>query len=299
MNRRYAKACPEHAGQMQVAKTIMEIRALVGRARAEARTVGLVPTMGALHIGHVSLIEAAGECCDYVVVSIFVNPTQFGPGEDFAKYPRPLAKDLEVCEQHGVHVVFAPAPEEMYPRENLSWVTVEKLTEPLCGRFRPGHFRGVATVCTKLFNLVGPDIAFFGQKDAQQAAVIKRMAADLNMPLAIVVCPTVREPDGLAISSRNQYLSVQEREDAAVIYRSLQKGAELMRAGETDAARVVEEMCGILRQVPALRIEYVSIVDAESLQELGQVRGKVLAAVAGRLGSTRLIDNIVVDAPVK
>jgi len=284
---------------MQVAKTIMEIRALVGRARAEARTVGLVPTMGALHMGHVSLIEAAGECCDYVVVSIFVNPTQFGPGEDFAKYPRPLAKDLEVCEQHGVQVVFAPAPEEMYPRENLSWVTVAKLTEPLCGRFRPGHLRGVATVCTKLFNIVGPDIAFFGQKDAQQAAVIKRMAADLNMPLAIIVCPTVREPDGLAISSRNQYLGVQEREDAAVIYRSLQKGAELMRAGETDAARIVEEMCGILRQVPALRIEYVSIVDAESLQELGQVRGKVLAAVAGRLGATRLIDNIVMDAPVK
>ncbi len=287
------------AGQMQVAKTIIEIRALVGRARAEDRTVGLVPTMGALHIGHISLIEAATECCDYVVVSIFVNPTQFGPGEDFAKYPRPLASDLEICEKHGVHAVFAPTPEEMYPRENLTWVTVEKLTEPLCGRFRPGHFRGVTTVCTKLFNIVGPDVAFFGQKDAQQTAVIKRMVADLNLPLEIVVCPTVREPDGLAVSSRNQYLSPPERKDAAVIYRSVQKGAELIRAGETDAARIVAEMCAILRQVPALRVEYVSIVDAESLRELDQVTGKVLAAVAGRLGSTRLIDNIVVDTPPK
>ena len=257
--------------------------------------MGFVPTMGALHIGHISLIEAAVECCDYVVVSIFVNPTQFGPGEDFAKYPRPLARDLEICEKHGVHAVFAPTPEEMYSRENLTWVTVEQLTEPLCGRFRPGHFRGVATVCTKLFNIVGPDLAFFGQKDAQQTAVIRRMVADLNMPLEIVVCPTIREPDGLAVSSRNQYLNPQERKDAGVIFRSLQRGVELMRAGETDAARIKEDICAILRQVPALRVEYVSVVDAESLQELDQVRGEVLVAVAGRLGSTRLIDNVVVD----
>jgi len=284
---------------VQVTKTIAEMRAWVRQARAEGKMVGFVPTMGALHIGHVSLIEAAAESCDTVVVSIFVNPTQFGPGEDFHKYPRPFEKDLEICAKHGVHAVFAPSPAEMYPRENLTWVNVEKLTEELCGRFRPGHFRGVATVCTKLFNIVGPDKAFFGQKDAQQVAVIKRMVADLNMPLEIVVCPTVREPDGLAVSSRNQYLSPQERKDAAVIYRSLRKGAERIRAGEANVARITDEMCGVLRQVPALRIEYVSIVDAESLQELERVQGRVLIAVAGRLGSTRLIDNVVVDTAAK
>jgi pantoate--beta-alanine ligase len=282
---------------MEVAKTIAEIRAWVKQAHEDGKTVGFVPTMGALHIGHVSLMEAAGRSCDAVVVSIFVNPTQFGPGEDFDRYPRPLEKDLELCEKHGVGAVFAPSVGEMYPRENLTWVEVEKLTEGMCGRFRPGHFRGVATVCAKLFNVVGADKAFFGQKDAQQAAVIRRMVADLNLPLEIVVCPTVREPDGLAVSSRNQYLRPQERKDAAVLYRSLQKGAELMRAGATDVARITEEMGRVLRQVPALRIEYVCLVDAESLQELMQVRGKVLAAIAARLGSTRLIDNIIVDTP--
>jgi len=206
---------------------------------------------------------------------------------------------LALCAQHGVGAVFAPGPREMYPRENLTWVTVEKVSEPLCGRFRPGHFRGVATVCTKLFTIVGADAAFFGQKDAQQVAVIQRMAADLNLPLEIVVCPTVREPDGLAVSSRNQYLSPQERKEASVIYRSLQKAAELIRGGETAVARIAEQMREILGQVPALQVEYVSIVDAASLEDLPRVRGKVLIAVAGRLGSTRLIDNIVVDTTTK
>jgi len=284
---------------MRVATTITEIRACVNQARAAGRTVGFVPTMGALHVGHVSLIQAAAERCDFVVASIFVNPTQFGPGEDFEKYPRPIEKDLAICKENGVDAVFAPSRAEMYPRRNLTWVTVEKVSEPLCGRFRPGHFRGVATVCAKLFNIVGADLAFFGQKDAQQVAVIQRMVADLNMPLEIVVCPTVREPDGLAMSSRNQYLSPQERKEATVIYRSLQRSAELIREGETDAARITGQMCGILRLVPDLRIEYVSIVDAESLEDLGQIKGKVLVAVAGRLGSTRLIDNIVVDATTR
>jgi pantoate--beta-alanine ligase len=271
----------------------------VRKTHAAGKTVGFVPTMGALHIGHVSLIQAAAARCDSVVVSIFVNPTQFGPGEDFEKYPRPLEQDLAICAQHGVAAVFAPSPSEMYPRENLTWVTVQKVSEPLCGRFRPGHFRGVATVCTKLFNIVGADAAFFGQKDAQQAAVIQRMVADLNMPLEIVVCPTVREPDGLAVSSRNQYLSPQERKEATVIYRSLQRSAELVRAGETAVARITEQMRDVLAQVPALEVEYVSLVDAASLEDLPRVRGKVLVAVAGRLGATRLIDNIVVDAPAK
>jgi pantoate--beta-alanine ligase len=284
---------------MEIARTVTEIRASVRQARAAGKKVGFVPTMGALHIGHVSLIKAAAERCDSVVVSIFVNPTQFGPGEDFEKYPRPFGKDLAICKEHGVDAVFAPSPAEMYPRETLTWVTVEKVSEPLCGRFRPGHFRGVATVCAKLFHIVGPDAAFFGQKDAQQVAVIQRMVADLNMPLEIVVCPTAREPDGLAISSRNQYLGPQERKDATVIYRSLQRSAELIRQGEIDGARITDQMREVLRQVPALRVEYVSIVDAENLEELRQVKGKVLVAVAGRLGSTRLIDNIVVDAATR
>jgi pantoate--beta-alanine ligase len=284
---------------MQVATIIAEIRAWVRKARAAGKIVGFVPTMGALHIGHVSLIEAAAARCDCVVVSIFVNPTQFGRGEDFEKYPRPIEQDLAICEEHGVDAVFAPSRDEMYPRENLTWVTVEKVSEPLCGRFRPGHFRGVATVCTKLFNIVGADFAFFGQKDAQQVAVIQRMVADLNMPLEIVVCPTVREPDGLAVSSRNQYLSPQERREAAVIYRSLQRSAELIRGGETAVTRITEQMREVLGQVPALQVEYVSIVDAASLEDLPRVQGKVLVAVAGRLGSTRLIDNIVVDATAK
>ncbi len=284
---------------MYTATTIAEIRAWVRKTRAAGKTVGFVPTMGALHVGHASLIQAAAARCDSVVVSIFVNPTQFGPGEDFEKYPRPLEKDLAICEQHGADAVFAPSPREMYPRENLTWVTVEKVSEPLCGRFRPGHFRGVATVCTKLFNIVGADAAFFGQKDAQQVAVIQRMVADLNMPLEIVVCPTVREPDGLAVSSRNQYLSPPERKEATVIYRSLQRSAELIRGGETAVARIADQMREVLGQVPALQVEYVSIVDAASLEDLPRVRGKVLVAVAGRLGSTRLIDNIVVDATAK
>ncbi len=284
---------------MQVAATIAEMRKWTKEARAAGKTIGFVPTMGALHVGHVSLMQAAAAQCDAVVISIFVNPTQFGPGEDFAKYPRPMEKDLAICREHGVEAVFAPSSAEMYPRENLTWVTVEKVSEPLCGRFRPGHFRGVATVCTKLFNIVGADKAFFGQKDAQQVAVIQRMVADLNLPLEIVVCPTVREPDGLAVSSRNQYLSPQERKEATVIYRALQRSAELIRAGETNVAQIIKQMCGVLREVPALRMEYVSIVDAESLEDLTQVRGRVLVAVAGRLGPTRLIDNIVVDTALK
>jgi pantoate--beta-alanine ligase len=282
---------------MNVAGTIEEIRAWVGQARAEGKTIGLVPTMGALHAGHVSLIEAARRQCDAVVVSIFVNPTQFGPGEDLDKYPRPFEQDLEICRAHGVGAVFAPSPGQMYPQENVTWVAVEKLTEPLCGRSRPGHFRGVTTVCAKLFNIVGPDVAFFGQKDGQQARVIEQMVADLNMPLAIVVCPTVREPDGLAVSSRNQYLSPEHRTDATQIYQALRRGRELIEAGERRAEVVRAEMRTVLEQVPAIEIEYVSLVDAGTLDEVSEARGRVMAAIAVRLGSGRLIDNILVDTP--
>jgi pantoate--beta-alanine ligase len=281
---------------MEVAETIQSVRKLVKAARAEGKTIGLVPTMGALHIGHISLIEAATRQTDFVVVSIFVNPTQFGPGEDFEKYPRPFEADLKICGEYGVDVVFAPTPKEMYKSKNLTWVNVEKLTEPLCGQSRPGHFRGVTTVCAKLFNIVLPDIAFFGQKDAQQAIVIKRMVADSNMPLKIVVCPTIREPNGLAVSSRNQYLTEQQKKDAALIFKSLQKCREMIEAGVTDTKEIVGQMHTILNQIPSARIEYVSIVDAETLKSADKVAGKVLAAAAVKIDSTRLIDNILVDA---
>ncbi len=281
---------------MEVAKTIELIRSLVKAARNGGKKIGLVPTMGALHIGHISLMEAAVKKCDFVVVSIFVNPTQFVPGEDFEKYPRPLATDLEICKKAGVDVVFAPTPEQIYPTENLTWVNVEKLTEPLCGQFRPGHFRGVTTVCNKLFNIVAPDIAYFGQKDAQQAFVIKRMVADLNMPLEIVICPTVREPNGLAVSSRNKYLTEQQKKDAANIYKSLQKCRKMINAGVKETTEIITEMRKILQQVPSIEIEYISIVDAETLRNIDRIASKVLAAVTVKIGPARLIDNILVDA---
>jgi pantoate--beta-alanine ligase len=281
---------------MEVAKTTESVRSLVKAARSSGKKIGLVPTMGALHIAHIALIETAVKQCDFVVVSIFVNPTQFGAGEDFENYPRTLDADLEICKKAGIDVVFAPMTEQMYGAENLTWVNVEKLTEPLCGRFRPKHFRGVTTVCAKLFNIVLPDVAFFGQKDAQQAIVIKRMVADLNMPLEIVLCPTVREPNGLAVSSRNKYLTEQQKKDAGLIYKSLQKCREMIEAGIRDTREILLEMRRILEQVPAIEVEYVNIVDAETLQTLDQVSGKILVAVAARIGTARLIDNILVDA---
>ncbi len=284
-----------YSKEMEVVKSTESVRVLVKAARSEGKKVGFVPTMGALHIGHICLIEAAAKDCDFVVVSIFVNPTQFGAGEDFEKYPRPLEADLEICRKGGVDVVFFPTPEQMYPTENITWVTVEKLTETLCGQSRPGHFRGVATVCAKLFNIIGPDVAYFGQKDAQQAVVIKRMVADLNMPLDIVVCPTVREESGLAVSSRNKYLTEEQKKDSTLIYKSLQKCREMIDAGVTDTGTIIAEMRKILSQAPSIHIEYVSIVDAENLQQLDKIVGRILAAVAVRIGPARLIDNIVVD----
>lgn len=281
---------------MVVAETIASVRSLVGEARRQGKKVGLVPTMGALHAGHTSLIEAAARECGFVVVSIFVNPTQFGQGEDLEKYPRPFEADLDVCDRAGVDVVFAPPVGQMYPDENLTWVTVEKLTRPLCGLGRPTHFRGVTTVCTKLFNIVGPDVAYFGQKDAQQATVIKRMVADLNVPVEIVVCPTVREPSGLAVSSRNQYLDDREKRAAANICRSLEQCRRMINTGETRTEQLVAAMRAKLEEVPSIEIEYVNIVDAETLEDVDKISRPVLVAVAVRIGSTRLIDNILVDA---
>jgi pantoate--beta-alanine ligase len=278
---------------MNVARTITLVRRQIAAARRAGKRIGLVPTMGALHQGHISLIKAARRKADFVVVSIFVNPTQFGPKEDFRKYPRPLKSDLRICRANGVDLVFNPTVKQMYHSENLTSVNVERITEPLCGRSRPGHFRGVTTVCAKLFNIVQPDIAFFGRKDAQQAVVVKQMVTDLDMPLKIVVCPTVREPDGLAISSRNKYLNAKQRKQALCLYESLQKAKKMVKGGVTDPAKVIKQMKGIIRKAGSAKIDYLEIVDTRTLEEVQRIDRKVLIALAVRIGPARLIDNIV------
>jgi pantoate--beta-alanine ligase len=285
---------------MNIARSISSVRNLVNIARRKGYRIGFVPTMGALHAGHTSLIEKAVRQTDFVVVSIFVNPTQFGPSEDFAKYPRTLKNDLLLCRQAGADVVFIPSVKQIYPHRLLSWVSVDMLSENLCGRSRPGHFRGVATVCTKLFNIVCPDVAFFGQKDAQQAIIISKMVADLNlwpghMPLKIVICPTIRESSGLAISSRNRYLTPHQRNDAACLYKALQTCRRLFRQGTKDTAILIRSMKNIIIKVPNAKIDYLSIVDTETLQPLKTIKTKALAALAVKIGSTRLIDNIILN----
>lgn len=280
---------------MIVTEIIPTLREAVAEVRCKQRRIGFVPTMGALHAGHLSLIDAAIKACDFIVVSIFVNPTQFGPSEDLAEYPRPLERDLTLCQRRGVDLVFTPSPEQMYGAENLTWVTVSDLTEPLCGHSRPGHFRGVATVCTKLFNIVQPDLAFFGQKDAQQALVIRRMVADLNLPLRIVVCPTVRETDGLALSSRNRYLKPAERREAPSLYRALAICREQILAGQRDRLILEQTLQQELGKSALVEVEYAAILDENTLKPRTPLYGRVLIAVAARVGKVRLIDNIAVD----
>ncbi len=280
---------------MKVANTIASVRRHIAAARRVGKSIGLVPTMGALHIGHISLIKAARKKTDFVVVSIFVNPTQFGPKEDFKKYPRPIKKDLQICKAGGVALVFNPSVKQMYHSENLTSVNVERITEPLCGRSRPGHFKGVATVCVKLFNIVQADIAFFGQKDAQQAVVIKQMVTDLDMPLKIVVCPTIREPDGLAVSSRNKYLNPKQRKQALCLYQSLQKAKKMVKSGVTDPEKIIKRMQEIIRKAGPSKIDYLEIVDARTLEKVKKIDRKVLIALAVRIGPARLIDNILLD----
>ena len=277
-------------------KTISELREHVCSARAAGKSVGLVPTMGALHAGHASLIKTAAEQTDFVVVSIFVNPTQFGPTEDFGKYPRTIDSDMQICRENGADIVFNPDVNEMYARPQMTWVDVEGLTGGLCGKSRPGHFRGVATVCSKLFNIVGADVAFFGQKDAQQAIVIKRMVADLNFPLKIVVCPTIREQSGLAMSSRNKYLTDDQKRDAVAIYQSLMAAKDAIRAGNRQVSDITGLMHEFLGRTGRFQIEYISIVDADTLQDVEAITGEVLIAIAAKIGTTRLIDNILLDA---
>jgi pantoate--beta-alanine ligase len=280
---------------MDIVKTIDQIRKHVAAARSQGKTIGFVPTMGALHIGHASLIKAACERCDYVVVSIFVNPTQFGPSEDLDKYPRDLDADAKICSDCRADIIFAPTVAEMYPDELITWVDVEKITDCLCGESRPGHFRGVTTVCAKLFNIVSPDCAFFGQKDAQQIAVIKRMVADLNMPLDIVTCPTVRDKDGLATSSRNKYLTESQRKDALLISKSLLKCLQLIEKGNCDTALLKNEIRKTMTISPDIKVQYVAIVDTVTLQEIDSITDKALVAVAVTIGDTRLIDNILIN----
>jgi pantoate--beta-alanine ligase len=283
---------------VELVRTIQEVRQAVRSARQAGKTIGFMPTLGYMHEGHLSLIRAAREECDFVVVSIFVNPTQFGPNEDFDRYPRDLERDLSLCRSAGVDLVFHPSVQEMYPQPFLTQVRVGKITERLCGASRPGHFEGVATVVAKLLNIVRPDRAYFGQKDAQQVAVIKRMVADLNMDeIEIRAMPTVREPDGLAMSSRNVYLSPEERKAATVLYRSLKMAQERVAAGERDLAALREAMRAMIAAEPLASIDYVEIVDVTTLEPIDRLEKQALAALAVRFGKTRLIDNVVLEAP--
>ncbi|QSQ08042.1 Pantothenate synthetase [Koleobacter methoxysyntrophicus] len=278
---------------MKVIKSIPEVREAVKCAKKEGKTIALVPTMGYLHEGHISLVRIAGERGNFVVVSIFVNPLQFGPSEDLKEYPRDLNRDIMLLEREGVDLVFAPDVEEMYPEEQLATVEVKGLTEVMCGAYRPGHFTGVATVVMKLFNIVQPDIAVFGQKDAQQAAVIKKMVKDLNLPVEIIVGPVVREEDGLAMSSRNVYLNSEEREAALVLYRALKKGENLLDGGVRSAKTVIESIEKEFEKEPLARLQYVYICHPETLKEIINIEKGAMIAVAAFIGKTRLIDNIL------
>ena len=277
---------------MNVIEKVAEMKQLRHKL---AGSVGFVPTMGYLHEGHLSLVKQARVENDRVVVSIFVNPTQFGPQEDFRSYPRDTERDLALLEKAGTDVVFMPPADEMYPALFNSWVEVEKVTERLEGASRPTHFRGVTTVVAKLFNIVQPTKAYFGQKDAQQAIVIRKMVADLNMNLEVVTLPTVREPDGLAMSSRNTYLNPQERKAAVVLYQALGLAHKLYSQGERDAEKMRREMIALIQKQPLATIDYVSIVDAETLEELDKVTPPALVSMAVKIGKTRLIDNVVLE----
>jgi pantoate--beta-alanine ligase len=282
---------------MRIVSTIAEARAAVRALRTNGRSIGLVPTMGALHAGHVSLVRAAREQSDAVVVSIFVNPTQFGPNEDFAKYPRTWDADCALLESEVVDLILAPIATEMYPAGASTFVEVEGVSDRLDGASRPGHFRGVSTVVAKLFHIVSPDKAFFGQKDAAQVAVLRKMVRDLNFDLELVVCPTVREADGLALSSRNRYLSVEERRQALVLSRALQRVEERVAQGVLDAATLIDDALAVLASEPGIRLDYFKVVDPDTLEDVADVRNSALAAIAVFVGPTRLIDNAVIAPP--
>jgi len=278
---------------MKLFATIPDVRAVLSDARMNRKRVGLVPTMGALHEGHLSLVRAAKKRCDAVVVSIFVNPTQFGPTEDLAKYPRQMERDCALLEEEGVDILFAPSVEEIYGSGNITWVMVEGLSEKLDGRSRPGHFRGVATVVAKLVNIIEPHVAFFGQKDAAQLAVIRRMVRDLNFPVEIVAGAIVREPDGLAMSSRNAYLSPEERGRALVLQRSLRRAETEFQSGQRIAAKLTSTALEVLASEPKVAVDYLEVVNPDTLEPVERITQTALLAIAARVGSTRLIDNVL------
>ena len=276
--------------------TIDALREAVSSARRQGLPTGLVPTMGALHEGHISLIRAARAETGFTVVSIFVNPAQFGPNEDFTRYPRPIEKDLQICRAESVDLVFAPEVGTIYPADFRTFVEVQHLQDVLEGASRPGHFRGVTTVVLKLFNIVQPDIAYFGQKDAQQARIIQQMVKDFDVPVRLRICPILREPDGLALSSRNQYLNPEERKHATVLYQVLQEARARIEAGDQDAAALQLRLEARIRGTPGAVVDYVALVNPDSFQPVHDLKGDVLIALAVRFGRTRLIDNLLIRA---
>ena len=281
---------------MLIFKTITEAQSACAQLRGEGRILGLVPTMGALHEGHLSLVRAAKPECDLVAVSIFVNPTQFGPNEDFAKYPRTFEQDCALLEREGVDLIFAPMADDMYPAGASTYVLVEGVSDRLDGASRPGHFRGVTTVVSKLFHIMEPHKAFFGQKDAAQVAVLRKMVRDLNFPLQLVVCPIVREPDGLAMSSRNRYLSEKERRQGLVLHRALGQVEKRVAGGETSSQALIETARSVIASEPEVRVDYIAVVNPDTLEDVSDVRAGALLAVAAFVGATRLIDNALIAA---
>jgi pantoate--beta-alanine ligase len=281
---------------LEIINAPKEMLAKSKRLKSEGKTIGFVPTMGYLHEGHLSLMHMAKEKCDILVVSIFVNPTQFRPEEDFDAYPRDFERDEKLLQQIGCDLLFYPTADDMYPANHRTYITVEEIGDVLEGTSRPGFFRGVATIVAKLFNIVQPHFAVFGQKDAQQAAVIKRMVEDLNFDVDILVGPIIREPDGLAMSSRNAYLSKKERQDATILYQALNTGKERIEAGERDPKKIIESMERRIMNVPSARIDYVAIVNPDTMKDLPTIEDKVLITLAAKIGTTRLIDNIIVNS---
>lgn len=280
---------------MRVIKSIPALQKIIFTYRAKGMTVGFVPTMGALHEGHLSLLQKARQENDIVLLSIFVNPTQFAPSEDLARYPREEKKDKLLAKKENVDIIFYPTEKLMYPSGYLTYVMVEVLDQVLCGAYRPGHFRGVATVVTKLLNVTTPTIMYLGQKDAQQAILLRRMVVDLNFPVKVKICPIIREIDGLAMSSRNQYLTTTQRLQAPVLYQALKAARQLARGGQCQVATIKRKITAMIKTQPAARIEYVALVDAQTLQPINTISGEVLIAVAVKFGRTRLIDNVILS----
>jgi len=278
-----------------VCSKIGEARALSRAAQKAGKRRGLVPTMGALHEGHLSLVRAAKQRTDFVAVSIFVNPLQFGPSGDFSRYPRSFERDRDLLQNEGVDLIFTPSVSEMYPRQALTYVNVDGLSERLDGKSRPGHFRGVTTVVAKLFHILEPEVAFFGQKDAAQLAIIRRMVHDLDLPVEIVGCPIVREPDGLAMSSRNAYLNAEQRKQATVLYRSLMSISALFQQGERNAARLIESGSQVVHGEPSVRLDFLEVVDQDTLDSVQTIQKSALVAIAAFVGTTRLIDNVLLQ----